>query len=203
MKRREMLVMSLAAAFLSACGGGRNSSEAPEGSSQSTRLLPSTEIHSVDSETRRFLLAGTDLLQQRKNASEFVKDPEGYFVALGFQPALLTQYATLTDALAIICSPDFETSMAINDTSFLVSRSGTLKSLYAGCTVRQISNDPLKNQLLISDDVNSTAKLITLTERDISELFRGKNKQTDIGDMLLMVVAYGMKLTESETLGET
>jgi hypothetical protein len=121
MNRRELLLSSLSAAFLAACGGSNDE--------QRTKLLSSTAGSAVagrptavfnTARAAKFISAYMDVIFSQNMLIKYRAAPNLYFSSLGFGASEIADHGPLLMALPVLTSADIQTAIDIDDIDFIL-----------------------------------------------------------------------------------
>ena len=128
MNRRELLLSTLSAAILAACGGSNDE--------HATKLLSSTARSSAagppgavfnTARSAAFISSYMEVIFSQNMLRTYRAAPNTYFASLGFGAGEIADYDTLLMALPVLTSADVQTAIDINDVDYIfeICKSGT------------------------------------------------------------------------------
>lgn len=199
MKRREMLIFSVAAAFLSACGGGTTAERDPEfaSSSEHSELQIDSPPLTGSSDLRQFAQECAKLMLATPIPADFVASPRQYFLSKGISEATVDANKELIDAIDTVTQPDFRTALAIGDREYLLGsmqQTGILDSTQLAALGAE-NTGPVHVAMKNASSLAGQAKLSSLVGHQLHKLI-GPVSPANLPRALMLVLTYAMVYTD-------
>lgn len=201
MKRRELLLVSLSAAFLAACGGAKNEETITSVTSSGSSGKKKSEPSFNSAEHSRFILAYVGVLVgDAKTMDRYRANNGTYFSALGFSAQILSDHSALLKALPLLTTIDSQTAIDIGDVDYILeicSSTGLLSAKQIEAFRRTASSTKIAALVSNSPTTELATTLANLISVDAKKLFQDKPTLQNLPALLVLLMAQVMQITNT------
>ena len=204
MNRRELLLSTLSAAFLAACGGSNDehATKLLSTAARSSAAGPSGAVFNT-ARSAAFISAYIEVIFSQKMLKKYRAAPNTYFSTLGFGTAEIADYDTLLMALPVLTSADVQTAIDINDVDYIFETCKSERILDSNQIIEFKAQQGRWFAPKTATFPSDASALATLVINDVTGIFnRELNKQTVPGLMVLLMAHFMLLIKQSSQSSE-